>query len=823
MNMISTGAFQTEMDASNIQPTLAEKFAAVWEKKNAKAARAGGVSLMALSLAACGSDDSTTTTATTSTTTSTTTTTTTTVAGTSSALTVANDAITGAAGDDTVSAARIDTVQTFNSGDTIALGAGADTLTATLNAGTVTPAAMTGVETVTFTALGAATADFDNVTGVTSIHSMSSTATLTVDDIQALTTSVKVSNNTAAQTFTFKTAAAAGTADSLTLNLDGAGAVVNIGSEADADGDIETMVINNSGGASDLGAGAGFGADATSITVTATAALDMGSGDQFAKVTAFDGSASTAGLTVHFADRAAAGETAVSWSTGSGADTVDIDAVTLANFGDIVVDLGAGADTLTVGSKQDTDTGSQFTGGDGVDTLHVGATSMTTATFAANVTGFEVLQFLTAGNQTQDMDFAAGMNIISISDGAVTDDLTVNDAADGLVIRLDGALLSANDAGITTGDDDFADVKVNLKTDTANDDVTLEIGGTLGDVNLISLDPNVSYETVTVTSSGASANAIQTVGTAINNMTFTGATALSLLTTGSMTGVVDAGAMTGAFTATTAATVAITVIGGSGADTLTFGAADNVAQTLRGGAGNDTLASGAVIGQTTGIIYAMDGGAGNDTISTTNAVGDTTADGLDATFNITTGTGIDIVTLDTDADISHDIIITESLSADVALIAAGFESGAAAGDDDIDYNGTLLNDANTTVVKSANTTLATALSSDVDATVYVDSGDLTGSAASTLTTLGNAATTSAISTAATAFIAALVELEGTVAALDSTIAAGETVLMAFDNGTDSAIVKFTNSSTAVANTITIAELELIAVTDGTVLATSDII
>ena len=43
MNMISTGAFQTEMDASNKQPTLAEKFAAVWEKKNAKAARAGGV------------------------------------------------------------------------------------------------------------------------------------------------------------------------------------------------------------------------------------------------------------------------------------------------------------------------------------------------------------------------------------------------------------------------------------------------------------------------------------------------------------------------------------------------------------------------------------------------------------------------------------------------------------------------------------------------------------------------------------------------------------------------------------------------------------
>ena len=36
MNMISTGAFQTEMDASNKQQTLAEKFAAVWEKKMRK-------------------------------------------------------------------------------------------------------------------------------------------------------------------------------------------------------------------------------------------------------------------------------------------------------------------------------------------------------------------------------------------------------------------------------------------------------------------------------------------------------------------------------------------------------------------------------------------------------------------------------------------------------------------------------------------------------------------------------------------------------------------------------------------------------------------
>lgn len=60
MNMISTGAFLNEMDASDKQKTsLVNKLVDAWEQKNSKTARAGGVSLMALSLAACGSSDDT--------------------------------------------------------------------------------------------------------------------------------------------------------------------------------------------------------------------------------------------------------------------------------------------------------------------------------------------------------------------------------------------------------------------------------------------------------------------------------------------------------------------------------------------------------------------------------------------------------------------------------------------------------------------------------------------------------------------------------------------------------------------------------------------
>jgi len=59
MNMISTGTFLNGMDASNKQSELVKKLVTAWEKKNSKAARAGGVSLMALSLAACGGEDTT--------------------------------------------------------------------------------------------------------------------------------------------------------------------------------------------------------------------------------------------------------------------------------------------------------------------------------------------------------------------------------------------------------------------------------------------------------------------------------------------------------------------------------------------------------------------------------------------------------------------------------------------------------------------------------------------------------------------------------------------------------------------------------------------
>ena len=47
MNMISTGAFLTEAETPNQRDALVKKLVSSWEKKNSKAAKAGGVSMIA--------------------------------------------------------------------------------------------------------------------------------------------------------------------------------------------------------------------------------------------------------------------------------------------------------------------------------------------------------------------------------------------------------------------------------------------------------------------------------------------------------------------------------------------------------------------------------------------------------------------------------------------------------------------------------------------------------------------------------------------------------------------------------------------------------
>ena len=153
MNMISTGAFQTEMAASDKQDSLVKKLVSAWEKKNAKVARAGGLSLMALSLAACGSDDDTAAT----TTATTTTTTTTTSAASSLKLTALSDDLSGAGDFDAgmVWSPGGDTrTESLQSEDRVEGTGTADSISIATNGGDMAPV-FTGVETVNMTLCGA--------------------------------------------------------------------------------------------------------------------------------------------------------------------------------------------------------------------------------------------------------------------------------------------------------------------------------------------------------------------------------------------------------------------------------------------------------------------------------------------------------------------------------------------------------------------------------------------------------------------------------------------------------------------------------------------
>ncbi|MDP4066443.1 hypothetical protein IMCC1933_30640 [Rhodobacteraceae bacterium IMCC1933] len=758
------------------------KFLKDWETKNAKIlTKTGSFSMMALSLAACGGGGggggvSTLTPPAGATPV---------VDPVTSDLTIWNDTVVGTTGEDTVTGLRIDTVQTFNSGDSITLGDGIDNLSATLNEGTVTPAAITGVENVMFVALGPATIDFDNVSGVTSLISRGSSATLVVDDIQEIPTSISVNNNTAAQTFIFKDTAVSGNTDELTLQFDGVGGVVNVGSELVGDGDIEIFTIIAAGGASDLGAGNGFGADAITITVNATSDLDLGSTAQFIASTNFDASDSTAAVTAVFAAKTTASETAVTIKGGAGADKFDIRTFTAEeNFGDLIVDMGDGNDTLYLGEVADTDTGSSIKGGSGDGDILIISGNALAAEVNSQISEFEILNIETTG-LTQDADNFGGT---IFGTAAAIAEMRIDNLAGGSIININ------HDVGTS--------LTANLKTDTPSDALTINIGGTSGNVTLESLVPSTQYETVTVNSQGTAENTLSGVGAVINNMTFTGDTAITVSSTDNIVGVVDFTNSNQNNTVMATDTTAQTISFGSGDDTITTGVVASSTQIINGGSGNDTISAGII---TTAGVLELNGEAGSDIISVAAMTGADTA----SSATINGGTGVDFITLDSNPGNSVDVVSTATTLADSDKIT-GFTTVT----DNFDYNGNVLNDTATTITVVSGATLAGGIAADSDATVYIVTTPLTDAAAADMVKLVAETTVSAITSQYATFEVSLAAALGTIDGLDTALSASETVLLNIDDGSNSVVLKVTNTDKTTANTLIAAELDLVAIMVG---------
>jgi len=569
MNMISTGAFQSEMDASNKQPTLAEKFAAVWEKKNAKAARAGGVSLMALSLAACGSDDATTTTSTT-----TTTTTTTTVAGQTLTLTSKIDSITGGAGDDTIDATAtneggVANVQTLGATDTIDGGAGTDTMVIEYSVDT-TPLSISNVEHVKMTDIDATVntevINLVNVTGMSELSVIGNTNLADLDNVANIVT-LNLTNTTGGANLDYAAAAVAGTADAQTVNVQSTTA-----GTLTLDAGIESLTINSNGGtANTLAAVAGAGV--TSVTIAGSAALTI-TGTLPTTITTVDGSAATGILTL-----TQTGAVVSNITTGSGNDVIDlsgnfVDGTTAASRD--TVNAGAGTDALIITAAEAVAVGSvaQFSTITGVETVKIDT----------DASGAGTINMVNLGVDTLEFDNALGTHsVIAVSGGEIQ-----FDAADTGNNARSYSISGTGTSDTLTFDLNGVDLGAGAMTYTGIETLTLATSGTTRLDGAHTMTATAATEKMIITGTAGTLVLGNLTLDQIDSSGFSG-TSITMGIMGQMT----------------------MLTGGSGAETIIGSTA---ADTLSGGAGADFLQNQAVtVDDSSNDI--MTGGDGFDTFT----------------------------------------------------------------------------------------------------------------------------------------------------------------------------------------------------------------
>jgi hypothetical protein len=604
MNMISTGAFQSELNASQKQQTLAEKFVAVWEKKNAKVARAGGVSLMALSLAACGSDDDATATTTTAVTTTTTTT-----SATPSALTNGTDAISAAGAIDAgmVWSPGGDTrTESLQSEDSVTGTGATDSINIVTDGGTIAPT-LNSIETVSINNTGsvASILNVASTTGTLAINVTSSQGNVDIRSIQNANIDLKVhdvSDNATVIAFNMSSEAVTGTT-AVDLDVDSFdGNQILVGASAAAAGPtggtgVETLNLSSSGGESVV---ANIGSSGvTTLNVNADAKLTV-SAISATGIGTLDLTGSTAVTSINAAANVNANVFA--YTGGSGNDTLVINT---GFAGTDSFDGGDGADTLRINDAA---------GGGGTTT--VGALNAASASVVSNI---ETLDMRSA-----DADFAVDMDTVA-SVTAVT--MRAVEGADTVFTLTDlnptqAANLTLTNFGSATNTD--GTVSVDIKTNTSADSVTLNaaVTATGQEVTLNDSAAN-EFEIATVNLSG-DFNTVLDVEAAsfLTSLTVTGGSATKTLTTSInyANTIVDMGAVASNITFTSNGT-AQTITTGSGNDTITMNAGD---KTVNLGAGNDTLSTTSA---STTIADSFEGGDGTDTLLLTTPAALTAAVG----------------------------------------------------------------------------------------------------------------------------------------------------------------------------------------------------
>ena len=618
------------------------KLVKAWESKNAKnAAKAGGISLMALSLAACGGSSSTPDSGNGS--------------GSGSGNTPdANKTIAitsnvftpeaGGSGNDAFAAGISGTTQQITSLHTVNGGTGTDSILMTLNAN-VAPT-LTSIENITVSSAAAVTLDLADSSGVVSVVNKGSSDTVTVSNIGSSVTSVTLSSTANGGTFNYTASTVTGTADAKVVNVSGlSGGTLTIGAG------IEELTLNGSGSASTIAA-LSTGANTLNIT-----------GDQAVTITAANTVAETisAGTATGAVTVTSNNTNATSVTTGSGADVV------VMTGGAVLTDtiaLGAGNDKITFTANLDD--ADIVGGGEGTDTLIATSADLLALTTALaandNISGFEKIEFSDSVANGSTLTVASvqktGVDTVVLDALGTAGTLAVNFVAGANNLELAGVLggeLTVDAAGTAT-----TDAITISNTDAAAD--------AFSDENIVSTD----FETLNIVTSGTGANTPQVIADITMTASTGGTTTVKFSGTNEIAvdavtaAVIDASGLTAqttetpTFTMTTAA-VGVTTITGSDGDDVLRG---DAASTINGGAGIDTIIGGT--GNDT-----LNGGAGNDTI--TINTGDDTVDG---------GAGDDVVVA-ADNTSAKDVIvggdgtdtfaISAAVSAATSIGVSGFE------------------------------------------------------------------------------------------------------------------------------------------------------
>lgn len=707
-------------------------------------------------------------------------------------LTTGVDNITGTSGSDTILAVAATTGATLSAADQINGGAGTDTLKLTIDtlaANSVPAASTTGVEVIDVRNVSgnAQTINGTNFIGNTSIINNVSTSQL--DLVNVKTSSVTVQgNNTATLGATniavsatignAVVAAADSVTQAFTLNIaGGTKGTANIYVD-DTNADWTAATINSTGAANTVGVVNLSGLQATAathtvkdLTINAATNLTVGAAGGAEDLTGFDtGATVTNTITVKGAAASVvlntvAGAVDVIDASGltAGGVTADISGTT--NEAKFKFTGGAGNDTVITDAGL-TDSAAFIDGGAGVDTLAL-TTAETVAAQAARLKNFETLQ-LNAGI-TQDA---------SLLTASAIDKIVFNFAGAAAVTNLSAAQ-AAN---------------VWVKAAPTNLSVGVKGADTVGQIDTVK---------VTVDDGDVAVNTI-----ALGTPVLTGVEKLELTANDNTT-----------ITALTSASALNSIIlKGAGTIGLTSGAITPQVNTVIDGSaatGALTINLGGVVGAATTNAVAITGGTKADTITASGGAADV----------INGKGGLDLITVTKDgASSGFAKVVTEATtSAD-----ADFITGFVTAENKFVLSNGLVNGSGTSadgtvaaeVVSAATFAAGLADAQAGNKTVFIATTDLAGGNGNAeLTTLATAGGGSFTAANQAALIAKLVgtggALNGTIANLDSVLGATDAAILVLDDGTNSVALRITNTDTAVANTLTAAEIQVVGVFSAT--------